>query len=272
MTGSSATGKMALDFLVQAGATIDNLDWPSAAAPTYCKSSYMTHPAAAMMDLANAAAEAAPEPIPFSPISSHSNSSVEEEMDRVNNKPPHNGRPRSTATTGSRHHVCAKCGESFSLKVRYLHHLYAVHAIRTHETRNILPCSKCNSAFLRNTDRSKHDACVHQRLRPFRCTANNCSSSFFFAKDLSKHRSTVHLRHKPFSCHLCKKAFGKREHMTSHVKRVHEKLRPFRCDVCDISLASKYNLQGHLKTAAHAAAETLTRRGEEKRVAVSVGL
>lgn len=159
----------------------------------------------------------------------------------------------------SRMHVCSHCKTPFSLKVRFLHHLLTQHQIKRYDSRTILPCSKCASAFLRNTDRSKHDLCVHQRLRPFRCDVTGCESAFFFEKDLVKHRLTVHLRHKPFRCSICPKAFGKREHMTSHVKRVHHKLRPFRCDVCDIRLASKYNLQGHLKTAAHAAAESLRR-------------
>lgn len=175
----------------------------------------------------------------------------------------HNNNGVSAPT--SRMHICPHCSTPFSLKVRFLHHLLTEHKVTTYDSRTILPCSKCCSAFLRNTDRSKHDLCVHERLRPFRCEANGCNSAFFFEKDLVKHRSTVHLRHKPFRCSICPKAFGKREHMTSHVKRVHHKLRPFRCDVCDIRLASKYNLQGHLKTAAHAAAESLRRRALEAR-------
>lgn len=169
-------------------------------------------------------------------------------------------------SSASRLLTCATCGDTFNQKVRFLYHLLKAHGTRTYETHTILPCDKCSSAFLRNTDRSKHDACVHQKLRPYHCNAPNCTSSFFFAKDLSKHRSTVHLRHKPFPCSICNKAFGKREHMTSHVKRVHQKLRPFKCEVCDIRLASKYNLQGHLKTAAHAAAEAVAnQKAEEQR-------
>lgn len=240
----------------------------------------------AMMELANAAARAsaaqAHDDVPFSPVSSNSNYSVEDRIDHINvpsqsqppapsarihrtpaptPQPPVTVRHavHASSSTG-RTHLCTSCGETFSLKVRFLHHLLTVHNQQQFDTRTILPCAKCNSAFLRNTDRSKHDLCVHQKLRPFRCDSPNCSSSFFFAKDLSKHRSTVHLRHKPFLCSICPKAFGKREHMTSHIKRVHQKLRPFKCDVCDIRLASKYNLQGHLKTAAHAAAETLAKR------------
>lgn len=169
-----------------------------------------------------------------------------------------------TMSNTSRCHLCERCGKSFSLKVRFLHHLLMEHNVQVFDSRTILPCHKCPSAFLRNTDRSKHDLCVHERLRPFRCSTAECNSAFFFEKDLVKHQSTVHLRHKPFRCSICPKAFGKREHMTSHVKRVHHKLRPFRCEVCDIRLASKYNLQGHLKTAAHAAAESLRRRTEQQ--------
>lgn len=171
--------------------------------------------------------------------------------------------PHRASPSTSRLFTCTACGDSFNQKVRFLYHLLDAHATRTYDTHTILPCDKCCSAFLRNTDRSKHDACVHQKLRPYHCNAPNCSSSFFFAKDLTKHRSTVHLRHKPFPCAICKKAFGKREHMTSHVKRVHQKLRPYKCEVCDIRLASKYNLQGHLKTAAHAAAEAVASRKAE---------
>lgn len=165
---------------------------------------------------------------------------------------------------GARTHVCGMCKRVFNQKVKYLFHLLDAHEVDVFEGHAILPCKKCNSAFLRNTDRSKHDACVHQKLRPFVCKQKGCKSSFFFAKDLSKHESTVHLRHRPFGCTICGKKFGKREHMTSHVKRVHEKLRPYKCDVCDIRLASKYNLQGHLKTAAHAAAEAVQRRIEQE--------
>lgn len=173
-----------------------------------------------------------------------------------------NSSPNTEMGNSCRTHVCPHCTKPFTQKVRFLYHLLAEHGVKDYESRNILPCSNCSAAFLRNTDRSKHDLCVHQRLRPYKCAVENCNSAFFFEKDLTKHRSTVHLRHKPFRCSICPKAFGKREHMTSHVKRVHHKLRPFRCDVCDIRLASKYNLQGHLKTAAHAAAESLQKKNE----------
>ena len=160
-----------------------------------------------------------------------------------------------------RSQTCKECNQTFPLKVRYLHHLVTAHGITHYESKQILLCPRCPSAFLRNTDRSKHNSCVHEKVRPFSCTEPNCTSSFFFQKDLIKHKNTVHLRHKPYVCQLCDKAFGKREHMTSHVKRVHQKLRPFKCTICDIRLASKYNLQGHLKTAAHAAAERLANKG-----------
>lgn len=260
-----------------------------------------------MMELANAAALISKNnmtpynTVPFSPVSSNSNESIEEQVERLSYPLPsasssspqqlqnksnlittttnyydHRKLSSTSSTTQQQHHQiitttptsrshnCPTCGESFSVKVRFLHHLFTVHQVRNYEARPILPCARpdCDSAFLRNTDRSKHDMCVHQKLRPHKCDVPNCTSSFFFSKDLIKHKDTVHLRHKPFNCRICFKAFGKREHMTSHVRRVHQKLRPFKCEVCDIRLASKYNLQGHLKTAAHAAAETLARRND----------
>lgn len=151
-------------------------------------------------------------------------------------------------------HRCSRCASCFTQKVRFLHHLRAQHGVREYENREILPCPTCPAAFLRNTDRVKHVACVHEKSRPHACKVAGCGSAFFFAKDLAKHNSTVHLRHRPYACKTCDKHFGKREHMTSHVKRVHEQLRPFKCDVCGIKLASKYNLQGHLKTNSHAQA------------------
>lgn len=267
---------------------------------------------ARMMELADAAALISKNnltpysAVPFSPVSSNSNVSIEERVERLSYPLPsassssspqqqlqnksnlittspnyynhqkisstssttqqqqQHHRMITTTQVASRSHTCPTCGENFSVKVRFLHHLFTVHQVRNYEARPILPCTRqdCDSAFLRNTDRSKHDMCVHQKLRPHKCDVTNCTSSFFFSKDLIKHKDTVHLRHKPFNCVICFKAFGKREHMTSHVRRVHQKLRPFKCEVCDIRLASKYNLQGHLKTAAHAAAETLARRND----------
>eukprot|EP00178_Gracilaria_changii_P021270 TRINITY_DN63283_c0_g1_i1.p1 TRINITY_DN63283_c0_g1~~TRINITY_DN63283_c0_g1_i1.p1 ORF type:complete len:245 (+),score=33.20 TRINITY_DN63283_c0_g1_i1:787-1521(+) len=165
----------------------------------------------------------------------------------------------------SRIRVCEKCGVVFSRKVKFLHHLYVEHSIRQHEGRNIIPCSECPSAFLRNTDRSKHVQCVHSRLRPFPCPREECSSSFFFAKDLNKHINTVHLRQKPYRCEQCGRSFGKREHMTSHVKRVHQRLRPFKCEVCNILLASKYNLEGHFNTVSHRTTLQMANSSEKKK-------
>lgn len=162
--------------------------------------------------------------------------------------------PLLTSLTSGHANVCVDCGAGFSQKLRFLHHRYLVHGARSYAGKQILPCGKCDAAFLRKTDRTKHTACVHERRRPHKCLQIGCESTFFFSKDLTKHHSTVHERNKPFECHVCDKRFGKREHMTSHVRRVHQKLKPFACEICNIRLASKYNLQGHLRTAAHAAA------------------
>lgn len=222
-------------------------DASDAASLSSCRSSPKDSPALNGMDsLAQAAAFAA-RSIADSPIS------ATESRDPVPPPPVQSTSPQFSHVVQGLHE-CPQCGQCFSQKVRFLHHRYAVHGVRTHSGRAILPCDKCNSAFLRKTDRTKHTACVHERRRPFKCREGTCTSAFFFSKDLLKHHSTVHERCKPFACTLCDSKFGKREHMTSHIRRVHEKRKPFGCDICNIRLASKYNLQGHLRTASHASA------------------
>eukprot|EP01108_Squamamoeba_japonica_P004006 TRINITY_DN31_c0_g1_i1.p2 TRINITY_DN31_c0_g1~~TRINITY_DN31_c0_g1_i1.p2 ORF type:complete len:315 (-),score=79.87 TRINITY_DN31_c0_g1_i1:55-999(-) len=83
------------------------------------------------------------------------------------------------------------------------------------------PCSMCNKTFTRQTNRRRHELCVHADERRFDCAS--CDRAFKRKRDLVGHVNAVHKKFLPFKCQIeeCGRTFARREQLRQHQRRSH---------------------------------------------------
>ena len=49
---------------------------------------------------------------------------------------------------------------------------------------------------------------------------------------IDMHMKTVHEKLKCYNCRICKKSFGKSDHLKRHIKTIHERHKDYKCELC----------------------------------------
>jgi len=136
--------------------------------------------------------------------------------------------------------------------------------LKNHKAANSV-CDICEKVFDKPS-RLKTHMFFHTGERPFRCDFIGCSWTFPTQSKLARHKRT-HTKEKKIICHICDKAFGRRDHLRQHLQthknedddkilsRNFEKNMPslnqFRCSVikCGKTHVSKAALRAHQRAA-----------------------
>merc|ERR1712029_1025099 len=77
-------------------------------------------------------------------------------------------------------------------------------------------CDICEKVFDKPS-RLKTHMFFHTGERPFRCDFIGCSLTFPTQSKLARHKRT-HTKEKKIICHICDKAFGRRDHLRQHLQ------------------------------------------------------
>lgn len=134
----------------------------------------------------------------------------------------------SSQTSGkNKKFTCAKCDESFDLKVDYKVHLLS----HPKELNHI--CNVCNKAFAEAKILKRHQK-IHLDKKPHQCDI--CHMSFAESSNLSKHkkRHTGELRNikgKPHLCSVCGRSFKWASSLSKHMK-YHTGHKLLSCEHC----------------------------------------
>lgn len=90
----------------------------------------------------------------------------------------------------------------------------------------------------------------HTGERPFVCTFEGCTRQFARNEELTRHKR-IHTGIRPFQCNLCKKSFGRKDHLHKHQKThldPNEK-KTYLCPVCHQGYSRSDALTRHKATA-----------------------
>ena len=77
-------------------------------------------------------------------------------------------------------------------------------------------CPECSAAFSNRGQLSGHSR-IHSGERPFVCPVENCRKTFTRNEELTRHRR-IHSGLRPFQCPLCRKRFGRKDHLKKHIR------------------------------------------------------
>lgn len=124
--------------------------------------------------------------------------------------------PKVSSGSSSSSSQCSQCG-----KVLYDRHCLRRHEAAVHQGLRPHPCPHCSRGFAGRTDLAAHISSVHQRNKSFVCEV--CGTALSSLKALQVH-SLIHAGPdtKQQACPLCTKTFRHRNTLTKHVARVHQ--------------------------------------------------
>ena len=78
------------------------------------------------------------------------------------------------------------------------------------------------------------------------CCIPGSNFSFFSKNNLTRH-FRVHSGEKAFSCHICSKAFSRRDSLNLYL-RIHKGIKPHKCNHCTKCFLQNSSLTKHLRT------------------------
>lgn len=88
--------------------------------------------------------------------------------------------------------------------------------------RGVFRCDNCTSVFGLRHNLLRHQRTIHERHRPFKCTAPGCAAAFVQRFDLQTHAASVHDKRKDFWCAVCARAFSQRSNLATHLRAAHD--------------------------------------------------
>lgn len=169
----------------------------------------------------------------------------------------------------NRPYPCVVCSKKFRTKKDYANYKLYVHDL---EGRKLFGCWSCGLSFMTQTQRERHEKCVHlrqnatacesfssktylkyhqkavhQKLKEFTCAI--CKVSFKLAFQLMDHANSAHDpcgAKAKFVCESCDKSCPNKGGLVAHMKNAHLKLKPLTCKVCQKSFSYKLDLTGHM--------------------------
>uniref|UniRef100_A0A096LV76 Histone-lysine N-methyltransferase PRDM9-like n=1 Tax=Poecilia formosa TaxID=48698 RepID=A0A096LV76_POEFO len=107
-----------------------------------------------------------------------------------------------------------------------------------------LDCSVCGKSFTNEAHLKKHEAAVHEKLRPYVCSV--CLKCFGQYNDLARHLQSHH-NSKLLNCGQCSAAFWKSSLLRRHTQMAHGRAKSFRCNSCDKAFSTSAKLRQHQK-------------------------
>lgn len=112
-------------------------------------------------------------------------------------------------------------------------------------------CPFCTVACSNMGQLRGHLRC-HTGERPFVCSVKECSRKFARNEELTRHKR-IHSGVRPFQCEVCKKSFGRKDHLQKHSKThlTPMEKKVYLCPVCCQGYSRSDALKRH-KATAHA--------------------
>lgn len=147
----------------------------------------------------------------------------------------------------NRPYPCVVCPKKFRTKSNYANHKLYVHDL---EGRKLFGCGSCGLSFMTQTQRERHEKCVH--LRQNATTCEICHKSFSSKTYLNYHQKAVHQKLKEFTSAICKVSFKWAFQLMDHPNSAHDPCgakAKFVCETCDKSFPNKGGLVAHMKNA-----------------------
>ena len=157
-----------------------------------------------------------------------------------------------TATSDLYLYLCMLCNCRFENGEGLRNH------VQKHGRKKPFKCSVCKKTFDRSNNVQKH-AQLHSAKVAFACS--ECDFRSQKMTDLIEH---VKLHPTAFGCSLCRKSFGRLDHLSHHVKTIHGSTRHYKCGECGTMFKERHHLRDHEarfhSTADHLACKLCSRR------------
>lgn len=140
--------------------------------------------------------------------------------------------------------TCELCGKDFDFKSKLNRHLNSVHL-----NNRPYPCVVCPKKFRTKSDYAIHKLYVHdlEGRKLFGC--GSCGLSFMTQTQRERHEKCVHLRQNATTCKICHKSFSSKTYLKYHQKAVHQKLKELPCAICKVSFKWAFQLMDHANSA-----------------------
>eukprot|EP00794_Sanderia_malayensis_P005623 gene5623-6317_t len=115
--------------------------------------------------------------------------------------------------------------------------------------RKKLSCPFCSVSCSNHGQLRGHLRC-HTGEKPFMCNHDGCTRQFARNEELTRHKR-IHTGVRPFVCTLCKKTFGRKDHLQKHAKTHLEpgQKKTFVCQICHQGYSRSDALARHCATA-----------------------
>lgn len=140
--------------------------------------------------------------------------------------------------------TCELCGKDFDFKSKLNIHLNSVHL-----NNRPYPCVVCPMKFRTKSDYANHILYVHdlEGRKLFGC--GSCGLSFMTQTQRERHDKCVHLRQNATTCEICHKSFSSKTYLKYYQKALLQKLKEFTCAICKVSFKWAFQLMDHANSA-----------------------
>ncbi|XP_037299503.1 zinc finger protein 260 isoform X18 [Manduca sexta] len=139
-------------------------------------------------------------------------------------------------------HVCEKCHEVFSTKLKLRYHVLKKHEVNNTKKIKPLKCPHCLERFSEHYRKMTHLREVHGITFTFECQV--CKTVHLTRRALTEHTTKLHTQ--KIQCKVCGKCFGTKSLLKMHV-RGHGGERNFFCAVCQKAYMHERTLRQHMR-------------------------
>ncbi|XP_058815868.1 zinc finger protein 595-like isoform X1 [Topomyia yanbarensis] len=158
-------------------------------------------------------------------------------------------RHKERGHTSVEEYVCTICGKEFTVKENLWTHWRAHNRVEKFE------CELCKTAGRRyifwdqkTLNRHYRISKMHGGVRKYKCCYENCTNAYTHRSDLQRHEAKVHEGIRPFVCKVCNKGFIRNRDLRLH-ERLHTGAKLYTCEVCMAEFNVHQQYKEHCKEA-----------------------